>query len=560
VLPSFAAIDATRTRVLEVRGAFPGLHAAQSPTIELGFEPPIPASAVAVRAWPNEQVLTVRLRASTRAWPVLRGAPNATLSVTSITVNNGDACLPPESAVPVAVVLATPSVARREAEMYASTDRFFIDGTGFRAGATAVSLGVPPLVENVDYALDVVSPTRLAVNLLRSTGWPVGMLSVTGVDVGAGEVPVRDGSGAGKKNAVTVAYVVAAPTITSDYENEIFAHDTRQLIVRGTGFDASGTALALDPAPPGGTKVVECTATKLVLEPLSSGSSSSEAGASWVPAAVLPPNDGVPGHAVQGVPLRVVQIKTAIGDVRFDGFAAPVVAVVIDEPHAPADDDDESSSETPPIAAADDDDQPSPAPPPPQSGCDNTCVYARDGYCDDGRHNMPAYCPSGTDCQDCGPVGADNFTRHEGWDDDDVWDDDEVWDDDDWGAAGVDADDDRSTDFPSDEFDLARDDYWGADDALQGRWDDDDAPDVVVVETDVAVQAAAASPRDDGAEEKWLVVAIICVCAVTVLLTLFGFCFFFSTRSGVATTVGVEKTPTLGVPTSLATPIRKLLF
>jgi len=55
--------------------------------------------------------------------------------------------------------------------------------------------------------------------------------------------------------------------------------------------------------------------------------------------------------------------------------------------------------------------------------CSNTCVYARDGVCDDPRGVN--YCKIGTDCQDCGPVGKDNFTKNEddGWwdDDDDYW-------------------------------------------------------------------------------------------------------------------------------------------
>lgn len=40
--------------------------------------------------------------------------------------------------------------------------------------------------------------------------------------------------------------------------------------------------------------------------------------------------------------------------------------------------------------------------------CVNTCPFARDGVCDDPREGN--YCKLGTDCQDCGPVGADNFT------------------------------------------------------------------------------------------------------------------------------------------------------
>jgi len=55
--------------------------------------------------------------------------------------------------------------------------------------------------------------------------------------------------------------------------------------------------------------------------------------------------------------------------------------------------------------------------------CSNTCIYARDGVCDDPRGYN--YCKIGTDCQDCGPVGADNFTaaHDDGWwdDDDDYW-------------------------------------------------------------------------------------------------------------------------------------------
>jgi hypothetical protein len=55
--------------------------------------------------------------------------------------------------------------------------------------------------------------------------------------------------------------------------------------------------------------------------------------------------------------------------------------------------------------------------------CTNTCGYARDGQCDDPRGAN--YCILGTDCQDCGKVGSDNFTTvdDDGWwdDDDDYW-------------------------------------------------------------------------------------------------------------------------------------------
>ena len=64
--------------------------------------------------------------------------------------------------------------------------------------------------------------------------------------------------------------------------------------------------------------------------------------------------------------------------------------------------------------------------------CDNTCVWALDGSCDDDRTDGP--CVAGTDCGDCGPIGASNFTAlgddDAWWDDDEAyWDDDYEWDD-----------------------------------------------------------------------------------------------------------------------------------
>lgn len=38
--------------------------------------------------------------------------------------------------------------------------------------------------------------------------------------------------------------------------------------------------------------------------------------------------------------------------------------------------------------------------------CTNTCIYADDGECDDGRPgSTTSFCPTGTDCRDCGAVG-----------------------------------------------------------------------------------------------------------------------------------------------------------
>jgi hypothetical protein len=60
--------------------------------------------------------------------------------------------------------------------------------------------------------------------------------------------------------------------------------------------------------------------------------------------------------------------------------------------------------------------------------CDNTCAYARDGFCDDPRQG--GECALGTDCQDCGPASKGNFSTYE---DDTWWDDDES----NWSELGV---------------------------------------------------------------------------------------------------------------------------
>lgn len=61
-----------------------------------------------------------------------------------------------------------------------------------------------------------------------------------------------------------------------------------------------------------------------------------------------------------------------------------------------------------------------------EGACSNTCRHARDNVCDDPRFS--GECPSGTDCQDCGPWGEanTNFTdpayySSRSWLDDDDW-------------------------------------------------------------------------------------------------------------------------------------------
>eukprot|EP00629_Pelagomonadales_sp_RCC1024_P000262 CAMPEP_0119274494 /NCGR_PEP_ID=MMETSP1329-20130426/12204_1 /TAXON_ID=114041 /ORGANISM="Genus nov. species nov., Strain RCC1024" /LENGTH=968 /DNA_ID=CAMNT_0007274817 /DNA_START=51 /DNA_END=2957 /DNA_ORIENTATION=- len=64
----------------------------------------------------------------------------------------------------------------------------------------------------------------------------------------------------------------------------------------------------------------------------------------------------------------------------------------------------------------------------PNTLCDNSCAWARDGVCDDERTQGP--CRLGTDCLDCGPIGASNFTSFKKTEDGKAQDDDQWWDDD----------------------------------------------------------------------------------------------------------------------------------
>ena len=47
--------------------------------------------------------------------------------------------------------------------------------------------------------------------------------------------------------------------------------------------------------------------------------------------------------------------------------------------------------------------QPAPAPAAPAGSCDNSCRFAHNGECDDGREGSDTdVCSPGTDCDDCG--------------------------------------------------------------------------------------------------------------------------------------------------------------
>lgn len=58
---------------------------------------------------------------------------------------------------------------------------------------------------------------------------------------------------------------------------------------------------------------------------------------------------------------------------------------------------------------------PTPSPAPSGAMCTDTCTWAGDGECDDGRPGaITGVCPLGSDCMDCGPVGAGSAAASSG--------------------------------------------------------------------------------------------------------------------------------------------------
>jgi len=101
---------------------------------------------------------------------------------------------------------------------------------------------------------------------------------------------------------------------------------------------------------------------------------------------------------------------------------------------------------------------------PAEAECDNTCEFARDGFCDDSR--TTGYCALGTDCQDCGPASSGKENWY--WDDDLWWDDDKenwYWDDD---YYDDDFDQRRFDDFYADDKKPAKPQHGGDDDGAVG--------------------------------------------------------------------------------------------
>ncbi|KAJ8609149.1 hypothetical protein CTAYLR_006081 [Chrysophaeum taylorii] len=302
----------------------------------------------------------------------------------------------------------------------------------------------PPLERNVDYKVLRATTDVMVLGLNAGKMWrkTAGQLLLMSIDTGKGPVDMAHGTG------IVVADVAANPTVATSTAR-VTATTTRRLSIYGTGFSIDGTELTLEPTSRSAYEYEAVYENEVVLR--------LKDGKSW----------GTVPSGQTSIELVVTKIDTAAGEYIFqDALGKPqpvVVAVIVPDTAATS-----ASGE--------------------QLRCDDTCMWANDGVCDDGSRGrgkdedaskrggawwedddlggwysderkdtydtkydygyyddqygyygddaaMPA-CIMGTDCTDCGgPLSAVEFAdsaKQGDWDDDEWFDDDseEWWDDD----------------------------------------------------------------------------------------------------------------------------------
>jgi len=345
-----------------------------------------------------------------------------------------------------------------------------ITGSGFKEGMSFTF--DPELRENVDYQLTVSSKNRATLRLLPGRKWrtDAGFIIAKSITVPASGKP-KTYPLAGV-DGIRVAVVLADPSVATGSDN---FHETQSKVIaiKGKGFtNVADTKVIIRPTAPSAYKVLNILEDTIRVQLKPSND--------WLPSFVSLTG----ADENKKIPLQVSGIDTGAGEVTFD---EPVTigyvvkdreGVVCDDSCEFAfdgvcddgtttdlyeyyekygyyqDDDlggtyDYQNYETEPsddYYMEDDGYQVSACvegtdctdcggvdaiidyskAPLADSGeevCSNTCPYARDGVCDDPRGAN--YCKLGTDCQDCGPAGAGNFTKadDDGWwdDDDDYW-------------------------------------------------------------------------------------------------------------------------------------------
>ncbi|KAH8067997.1 hypothetical protein JL721_7218 [Aureococcus anophagefferens] len=107
----------------------------------------------------TDTVLTIGLKKGFQ-WPQSSTGETSTLFLQSLVVDAHGSQNQLPNPVPVASIIPPPSVVRGEDKLVymTGTNRFLINGTGFREGSMSLTFD-PPLIRDVDYVLAVRSPT-----------------------------------------------------------------------------------------------------------------------------------------------------------------------------------------------------------------------------------------------------------------------------------------------------------------------------------------------------------------------------------------------------------------
>ncbi|CAM9708784.1 unnamed protein product, partial [Chrysoparadoxa australica] len=317
----------------------------------------------------------------------------------------------------------------------------------------------PTLVQGTDFVVEVVDENTMHLTLQPGKEWrdSMGTLYVKSIDCGAGAIPVGDVNGHGAKLAV----ILENPVI-SEQDLKIYASHSKHFTIRGVGLFSFFNPLDYQP-------VLELDSVPSSYYTLHSPSQSTitvalEEGKLWAKLNV----SKLKGSTAE---IKVTAIDAGAGLVRMPGNGVHVATVHADEEGTICEDTcyfaldgvcDEPQDGSAAMSRADpyssfsdyslDDgyfsslsssvangwvqlwtfithqvtqghvSRSPPCSPPPliyctdcgvrvvEDGmCSNECTWRRDGECDDPRGS--GLCASGTDCQDCGPVGASNFTK-----------------------------------------------------------------------------------------------------------------------------------------------------
>jgi len=351
-------------------------------------------------------------------------------------------------------------------------EQIVVTGAGFKAGMSFVF--EPDLKENIDFTMEVQSKNKIVLRLLAGKKWrnDPGFIIAKGVKVDGKNYPLAGVDG------IRVAVVLANPTVKPGKDS---FHETQSKVIAisGTGFtNVADTRVIIRPTAPGAYKVLAVLEDTIRVQ-LKQGfdwlpsflSLTDEDASKKIPLQVTGIDTGA-GEVVFDDPITVgYVVKDREGVVCDDSCEFAFDGVCDDgtegeyyeyyEYYGYYLDDDLGGYYNGPKSdgvyayysnsyddyyMADDgyrvsacvegtdctdcggvdaiiDYSKVPTSTDGVETCVNSCPYARDGVCDDPRGAN--YCKLGTDCQDCGPVGADNFTRadDDGWwdDDDDYW-------------------------------------------------------------------------------------------------------------------------------------------